>query len=350
MVVDKHASFSEALKPSVWAASWLTVNSLVIVSLLRLVLVEKDGSRRSLARLFDQYVFGVHPLAFFVLQFLVLFLGTSLVLRVWWWLIAALGVEHQNTIARGAFWWSMRRQFGSGWLLASGALVAVGFALSTFASSWLFLAWLALSIYLLPVVVARPRWMSPSAADRRYFPSAFVTTAFLLFSVIPVALGALWSLTERAMPSSVFRSIDWMLAISSWLLGALALTVLLFSPDRRTLCTHIKTRWNWSFLALVIVSELTALVRLAVVLFPPLAAVGGAMIFVIPSLVELHQRNLMGLPMAAFWIIRCLSWVADNWYLLLPGPYVLLYTLYQGRCLYVYERSVNVQAGIGTVS
>jgi hypothetical protein len=348
MAVDKSTSFSEALKPSVWVASWLTANTLVIVSLLRLALVEKDGSRRSLAWLFDHYAFGLHPLPFFVLQFLVLLLATSLVLRGWWWLIGTLGIERQNNIAREAFWWSIRRHFCSGWLLASGALAAVGFALSTFASSWLFLSWLAFSIYLLPVVVARPRWMSTTAADRRYFPSTFVTTVYLFFSVLPVALGMVWALTEWAMPSTVFSLIDGMLEASSWVLGALALSVLLFSPNRRTFYSHIKTRWNWFFLALVIVSELTALLRLAVLLLPSLAVVGGAMIFVVPSLVELHHHNLVELPVAAFWLIRCLSWFTDNWYLLLPAPVMLQYTLYLGRCLFVYGRSIDVQAESGS--
>ena len=160
MSAGKSSSSAETLKQSVLVAAWQTAHTLVMVSLLRLALVEKDGSRRSLTSLFDQHAFGVHPLAFFVLQFLVLLLGTSLVLRGWRWFVSYMGLVQHNCIAREAFWWSIRRQFCSGWLLVSGALIALGFALVTYELSWMLLAWLAFSLYLLPALVTRPSWIS----------------------------------------------------------------------------------------------------------------------------------------------------------------------------------------------
>lgn len=330
---------------SIYKAAWITTHVLVGCLLISVALGDfaQDASGAKafvvsdLAAVMTHLKTPLHPLVALAVLFTTLAACLHLITLLWHRLMEALAAENLDRLTCNAVTWAAKRQFFSAWLLVPLVLNGVILVGARVPLPYAIAGVVLVSVYVLPVLVLRPRWLGSATPDASWFPSGTALTAFVLMAfVIPFAFAAILEAISDYQLGLELSGLA-LNAYLSWLAASALITV----RNRKELWPHLRTRLQRRFLYLIGVATVRPLQLFLIWLLPPLLLVSVYVIFVAPTVSHVAAY----LPPAAValheWVSTVSFAVTNNWYLHLIPTLAAAFWLYVGRCIVLSDESVQ---------
>ncbi len=278
------------------------------------------------------------------LVFLTFFAIARVAGSVWHGMLRTLRVTDLNSVAQETLRWAARRQLRVGWLaltLACNGAMVIALRPSQGGG----LAWAAavflLIVYAVPILVLRPRWFGMPCDDLSRLPAMAALGTLVLLSMLD------WMLVAGL--DALMGKLGGLLSLVPTLfLIWLTASALLFVRSASDIRSHLATRMNRRFLALALLGTAQPVIFFVVWLMPVLLLTVHYAIFIGPSVSQLAPF----LPDAFTVTHRLFSSFAGlmtNYWWIMSIPLVtVVWNLYVGRCLTVFECSDRQSSALST--